>query len=447
MTDLTLTQAHAAWFANKRGITAETLAAFGVWTDGNAVVMPYPEGEKRRWNLEAEGGERGFSFTKGAKPSFYSPVLQPPLTEGSVVFLCEGETDTMRLWQELQAEGLDLPVCGVSGSNGWPANAKRVLGGVKRVYCLLDNDRGYQASASTDTFWEAIQATLGDVAQRVWLPEECKDVCQFLAVYDLAALRAVVEAPPPPPRYTYSALDLMAEPPPIRWLVEDTLALGDTTLLAGEPGVGKTWLSLGLTVAIAEGWPTWLGYKVNAGSGRVLYVDEENPVDVVYDRLVRLGLTGKGAANIRFLHRQGVRLDRNPKALLDEARAWRPELVVLDSLSRLHGQDESSNGAMAGLFNDGINPLARISGSAVMLLHHVTKGDSNSSFQRVRGAGDISGSIDAGMDLRVAAVGGFINLVYFKSRRRPAGDTTPIRIKDLPGGGVEVTQTGGAVNF
>jgi hypothetical protein len=441
-----LSPAHAEWFLTQRGIKADTLRAFGVWSDGDAVVFPYAEGEKRRWGLDKEGPERGFSFTKGVKPSLYQPTVGDDLT--GPVFLCEGETDTMRLWQEMRAAGSNLAVVGVSGSNGFTESAAASLANAESVYVVADNDKGYQAAQATDTYVVNVTTALGPAkVRRLALPDDVKDVCQFFEAYDLDGFREVVNAPPPPPRFTYRAVDLTAEPPPIRWLVDGTLAMGDTTLLAGEPGVGKSWLSMGLAVAVAEGHGEWLGDKVYPYSGRVLYVDEENPLDVVYDRMKRLGLTDKGAANIRFLHRCGIRLDRRPKDLLAEAVAFGPDLILLDSFSRLHSQDESSNGAMAGLFNDGINPLARVTGAATLLLHHVTKGDSNSSFQRVRGAGDITGSIDAGMDVRVAALGGFINLVYFKSRRRPAGDVVQARITDLEGGGVSVERTPTEVSF
>ena len=79
----------------------------------------------------------------------------------------------------------------------------------------------------------------------------------------------------------------------------------------------------------------------------MLYVDEENPEALVPHRLRKLGLTPEGAKNVRYLHRQGVRLDRRPELILDEALDWQPTLIVLDSLTRLHTKDENNAGEIA----------------------------------------------------------------------------------------------------
>jgi RecA-family ATPase len=52
---------------------------------------------------------------------------------------------------------------------------------------------------------------------------------------------------------TVTATDLMAaELPPVRWGVRAVLPEG-VTLLAGKPKLGKSWLALGLCVAVAAG--------------------------------------------------------------------------------------------------------------------------------------------------------------------------------------------------
>ena len=53
------------------------------------------------------------------------------------------------------------------------------------------------------------------------------------------------------------------------------------------------------------------------------------------------------AANLRFLSNQAIRLDRNPDEFLEEALDYNPTLIVLDSLTRLHTEDENAAGAMS----------------------------------------------------------------------------------------------------
>jgi len=66
--------------------------------------------------------------------------------------------------------------------------------------------------------------------------------------------------------------------------------------------------------------------------------------------------------------RRGIRLDCNPDEFIEEAMDYNPALIVLDSLTRLHTEDENQAGAMSKLYNDGIKPLARETAAAVVFL-------------------------------------------------------------------------------
>lgn len=415
------------WFASERGITRDTLDTFNVSvrSDG-AVVLPYSEGEKVRKGIPS--GEREFFFTPGLKPPLYSSHNSGT----SDAFLVEGETDTMRLWQEL---GGAADVWGLSGINGWRDDMADAFVDADRVWVVLDNDKDYNVEARVDSAWRDIRSSLGPKAKRIRLPKDVKDVCEFFTTYDLDVLRLLCSHTPIGAS-RYRPLDLTADPPPVKWLVENMICLGDIHLLMGEPGLGKSWLTMSLALAVAKGEPTWLGRNVHE-QGRVLYVDEENPEDLIFDRFRKLGMTGSDAQQIRYLNNQGIRLDRKADELVDEALEFAPTLIILDALRRIHTDDENSAGAMALLFNNGIRPLARDTGAAVVLIHHANKSDSNSSYKRSAGSGDITAGIDSGFDVRAAG----INQLYvanFKSRRKQQGEVLHVKIHDTPEGGVEI---------
>lgn len=423
------------WFLDERGLTEETLTWYGVVTDGGKAILPYLDGgEKTR--IMMDDGSRKFFFTPGLTPGLFYSVAYD---EGDVAFIVEGETDTMRLQQELQDRAT---VYGLSGIEGWQTSFARMFENYDRVYVILDNDQDYNVVGRVETAWQAIRADLGSKATRLRLPRGVKDVCDFFDVYDLTALELLAEQAPSQ-QFHYEPLDLTSEPPEVDWLVNDLIARGDVSLMIGEPSVGKSWLSMALACAVANGDRNWLGRSV-LRQGRVLYVDEENPRILVQIRLNQLGLTEDGAKNIRYLHQQGVRLDRHPEWLLEEAQAYDPELIVIDSLTRVHTEDENNAGAMASLFNDGLNPLARITGATVLLLHHVNKSDASSAFGRVRGSSDIPASIDTGFDVRKSNMNR-LNVILFKSRWKQAGEAIGVRIEDTPDGGVEIESTNSSV--
>jgi RecA-family ATPase len=204
-------------------------------------------------------------------------------------------------------------------------------------------------------------------------------------------------------------------------------------MLLGEPNSGKSMIAQSIASAVVrQDEVLWQTYLVKPGTAKVIYVDEENPTDVVYRRLKSFGVQGY-EDRIRYLFHQGVRLDRNADALYDEVAAFRPDLLVLDSLVRLHSKDENSSSDMAVLYNDAIKPIARELGTTVLLLHHSSKTDSTSSYKRGRGSGELTASPDVGLDIRVLGDNRF-NLVTYKTRRAAkAGGTAFAIVEDNHG--------------
>lgn len=416
-----LTEAQQNWFKFNKGIDLPTLEAFGVHSDNDYewVVFPYPNGDKKRY---IGPGKRQFASEKGLHLGLY----HGPMEDTSYCFLVEGETDTMRLWQE----GI-TSVYGIPGAYGLSDVDVEALKSYDTIYVVLDNDADYNTEAKIEKAWTSIRSKLGPDAKRIVLPEDVKDIVEFFESYTMDTFKELIKDCKNG-KYHYQALDLLASPPEYKWLVDGVIAQGDTTLLVGEPNVGKSWISLSLAVAMANGDKSWIKWPLNH-HGRVLYVDEENPHDVVYHRLQQLGL--KNQDNLRYLHRQGVRLDRRFDKFLDEAVSYQPSLIVLDSLTRLHTQDENNAGAMAALFNDSINVLTKETGAAIIVLHHTNKGDSSSSYVRTRGSSDIGAAVDCGLEARAEAPGRF-RLIHFKSRRKQAGNVTQVEIRDTPDGNV-----------
>lgn len=420
-----------AWF-EKKGISAETVFDFGVYVDAEgAVCFPYGDyGTKRRFGVPT--GDRSFRWSKGVDPQLFNlrDAMKPNL------FLVEGETDTMRLRQEI-GENEAVGVIGLPGIETWADYMGAHFANAERVWVILDNDLDYQVAGRVDNAWRSIRTSIGTKAKRVHLPRGTNDVCEFFEDYDMDALRLLVERQPKPGESRFKPLDLTADPPPVRWLVDGMICHGDIHLLIGEPGIGKSWITMALALAIADPERTKFLNRDVTEHGRVLYLDEENPEDLIYNRLHKLGLTRSVASNIRYLNNLGLRLDKQGDELVEEALDFEPTLIVLDSLTRFHTEDENHAGAMAGLFSNAIKPLARDTGAAVVLIHHANKTDSNSSYKRSRGSGDITASVDAGYDVREVGENS-LAVANFKSRRSAQGDTMYVTIKDTGEQSVEL---------
>lgn len=421
------------WFRNERGITKDTLDRFTIDSEQDgSVKFHYPSGIKVRRGIL--GGDREFYTPKGQPVEMF-------MADDSIyptMFICEGETDTMRLQQELWKHDVPALAVGLPGINSWKSEWAEWFAGAEHVFVVLDNDIDPYVKSTVDGSWLKIRKDIGPgITKRIQFPltMKVKDVCEFfMQGYDLDDLRSL--AVKPVSKYTPLDLSDTYKPRPVNWMIEGLVGQGDITIMVGDPNVGKSWLAMALGVALAQGHPDFLGYPLH-NHGRVLIIDEENPEDVVYNRLFKLGLTNADLPNFRYLHDQGVRLDRSPDDLLEEAELFHPTLIIIDSMTRVHTEDENNAGAMSRLFNDGIKPLSRKTGATVLLLHHKTKSRDGSSYTQMRGSADIGAGIDTGLDV-TQVVPGFMQMKQFKSRRQLPGPPINIRLEDTEDGHIRL---------
>lgn len=423
------------WLNKERGIDDATIALWNVDCSGNCIKFIYDAGVKTRRVNDSEG--RTFSFEGTSSLYYHSREFN------ETVIMVEGETDTLRLDQEISKHGLrnKITVVGLSGLNGWKDEYAVDFLNVKHVLVILDNDPGYRERDTADLTFRKIRDSIGrSKVRRVKLRDDVKDICEFFKSYSWESFMTLTNRSN---KTFYRSLDLTRTPEPYKWMVDNWICQGDVTLLVGEPNVGKSFISMGLAIAVAEGKDNFLGEKLNA-HGKVLYIDEENPEDVVFHRLTALGLTPAGMGSIHYYHRQHIRLDRGIDNLLDDALIIQPKLIVVDSLTRVHTQDENNAGAMNTLFNEGIMPLARETGAAVMVLHHTNKSESVSSYNRTRGSSDIGAAIDTGIEVRkimedtILGPVKALSLTHYKSRRNMYGANIKCEIADTLSGDIEL---------
>jgi hypothetical protein len=442
MSEHTLSGVHQRWFRRERGILGATLKEFGVYSVGDEVAFAYPGFYKTRGGIP--DGERTFRLHKHPKMKLDLYGLDQLPEAPHTMILCEGETDTMRLWQELAEHGVEgFGVVGLPGVHSWQTHMAEHFDRAKTVYVIFDNDE-YSSPAfkATHQAWRKIRAMVGPKARRVSLTEAgCKDVCEFFQGFSLEDMGSLFRREPD---WHFAALNLhdLHLPRETTWFIDGILAVNDTGMLTGDSGVGKSMLALDLTVAAIMGRP-WCGQAVRSFGAKVLYIDEENPENLVVQRAHRLGMTDTMAQNVRYLCQQGINLERDLDELIEDAQRFDPDLIVLDTLIQLHDGDEIDAKAMTRLFAKAIRPLARECQATVLALHHVNKpradGTGNPS-TRIRGSTAIKNSVDSAVEAREsdAKIAKHIVLEQFKNRRSIPVRPIKVTIGDLPDGRLEV---------
>jgi 5S rRNA maturation endonuclease (ribonuclease M5) len=203
-----------------------------------------------------------------------------------------------------------------------------------------------------------------------------------------------------------SAEGLIRETPDVVWQVDGMLAEGASMLLAGEAGLGKTWLTLDLALAVDLG-RSWLGH-FEVKSGKVLIVDEENADRLIRKRLQKLLLSEGEPDNgstlgIQFMTQQGLNLSDPEhvvalRGVLDECK---PSLVIVDSLVRVHQANENDAGEVAKVFRV-VRGLINEYGCSFVFCHHRRKPGpmGNDAANGFRGSSEIRAFVDTHLDLR-----------------------------------------------
>lgn len=424
--EIALSPEAVAWFGARRGISKETLEAFGVDSDApRTLKFEYAPGvTKFRKGFEKEEDRRFWWEPAGSAGQY--PFLPPDFEPAERMILVEGETDTMALWQAMPPElRSKVTIVGLSGVGSWRSVIERaggvdaLFGPARKVFVVFDRDDPYQnpdGAASVENAWQKIRTDLGRKARRVILPQGINDVAEFFQRYDWAAFQVLLKRASEPVRH-YPRLDLSKPAPEVDWLVEDLIVRNEATVLAGDGGVGKSFVTMALALAVAGGEETFLGRPIKR-HGKVLYVDEENSAALVLQRLNALGMEPKHWENLDYLWYAGVDLLNEPEKLLEEAADIEPELIVIDSLSRvaLAAKNENDNTEMTRLMRNGVVPLARETGAGVLLVHHTASGGSGP-----RGATSIRNAADQVLSMVAAESDGVktgtLNIFPSKPRR------------------------------
>jgi putative DNA primase/helicase len=190
------------------------------------------------------------------------------------------------------------------------------------------------------------------------------------------------------------------QPELVAWLWPARIALGKVTLLAGDPGLGKSFLTLDIAARVSTGrdWPDCPGMATTPG-GVVLLSAEDGVADTIRPRLdaagadlarivvleaVRAVSHGKGGERESA---RGFDLSRDLLAL--EAAIQSVEgcrLVVIDPVTAyLGGEDSHKNAEIRGL----LAPLAVLAakyGVAVILVTHLNKAQGGPAVYRAMGS-------------------------------------------------------------
>lgn len=225
--------------------------------------------------------------------------------------------------------------------------------------------------------------------------KELDDTIDGIAKRELAG-RGVgknTKAPAPPPHLWTIGEILTHDFGEQEWLVEMLIPKEGLTALSGNPGDNKTWTAIHKALCVARGIPVFGKFATTQGS--VLIIDEEDHIRVIQNRLKLLG--AKETDPIYYMSQSGFKVDDEIElaAILTIVREKQIKFVVLDSLIRIHKQDENDSRGMATVFACIQKIVAE--GVSILFTHHHRKQGmfgANNPGQNMRGSSDILAAVD-----------------------------------------------------
>ena len=106
------------------------------------------------------------------------------------------------------------------------------------------------------------------------------------------------------------------EPEPIDWLWPGVLAIGKSSMIAGDPGISKSQLAIRIAATVSNGGP-WPASTGTAQQGKVIILSaEDRAEDTIVPRLMAAGADRSNVLIVRALTRDGG------ERLFDLIRTW-----------------------------------------------------------------------------------------------------------------------------
>lgn len=185
------------------------------------------------------------------------------------------------------------------------------------------------------------------------------------------------------------------QPEPVRWLWPERIAKGKLTIIAGDPGLGKSQLTCSVAAIVSRGasWPV--------GGGRtdpatvVVFSAEDDPADTIRPRLDAANADPDRVVileGIRELGRAGessrlFNVQEDLQVLEDNLRKITDvSLIIIDPITAYLGKADSHKNAEVRSILATLAALAARLDVAVICVTHLNKGTKSQALMRVNGS-------------------------------------------------------------
>ncbi|HET8597730.1 MAG TPA: AAA family ATPase [Castellaniella sp.] len=343
-------------------LVKKAIQPHGTRQQGQSLLVPVLDAQGSIQSLQTimpDGGKRFLSGGRMAGGQFW--IGRP----GPTIVICEGFATGAAI-----AETAGLPVCVAFNAGNLLAVAQDVRRQHPdaRIILAADNDiKPEGPNVGRQKAQEAAKAIDGTVA----LPELNGDACDWWDVRHErgdAALKAVFN---PPSRYRLLTGADVAAMPPIQWLVKGVLPATGLAQVYGPSRSGKSFLTLDLALAVAEG-REWFGYRVRQAP--VVYLAAEGEAGFRLRCEAWTRRNGRPLPDNFFMVMRQPFLINNPGDVLALADVIpQGALTIIDTQNRVAPAADENSSKDIGEVLQGAKTIADQTGGLVLLIAHTGK--------------------------------------------------------------------------
>lgn len=173
----------------------------------------------------------------------------------------------------------------------------------------------------------------------------------------------------------------------IEWLWYPRIAVGKLTLIAGDPGLGKSFLTLDLAARLTVGgeWPD--GSPIGEPQNVTLLAIEDDPSDTIRPRMEAMG------ADLDRVHLFRIARSHIPRVSEAESHNWyrsmlatQTKMLIIDPLSAFEGEGDASSNKDVRAELLPLQMMAARCGLACVMVAHLNKSSSGPAIYRVSGS-------------------------------------------------------------